>query len=366
MNSTASAVAGQPLFHPPADLQWLAQYQEPVVAPELPIIDAHHHLFDRAEWRYGIDEFARDLSSGHKVIATVYLQCGERYRVDGLEAMRCVGETEFIDSLANANAHANAADSRINAADSPASAADSPSRTRLCAAIVGYANLMLGPAVREVLQAHLETSPLRFRGIRHSASADADPAFVRVGTRPALGLLRDSQFRAGFAELARCGLSFDSWQYHPQLPDLLDLAQAFPDTIIVMNHTGGPAGIGGYAGRRDDVFRQWEASIRALARCPNVVAKLGGLGMRFCGFGFHQASSPPSSEQLALAWRPYVDTCIQAFGPQRCMFESNFPVDQLSCSYAVLWNAFKRLAAAYTPAEQASLLCGTAARIYRI
>ncbi len=351
MTKTPGARAGarrEPEFHPPANLPWLAQYQEPTIEPELPIIDAHHHLFSRAEWPYGVDEFSRDLSAGHKVVATVYLQCGERYRVDGLEALRPVGETEFVETVAQA------------------SAVGEPTLPRLCAAIVGHANLMLGAAVSQVLTAHLEASPTRFRGIRHSASADADPAFVRVGTRPSLGVLRDPQFRLGFAELANLDLSFDSWQYHPQLPDLIDLAQTFPDTIIVMNHTGGPAGIGGYAGRRDEIFREWAALIRRLAQCPNVVAKLGGLGMRFCGFGFHEAAAPPTSDQLALAWRPYIETCIQTFGPQRCMFESNFPVDQLSCSYGVLWNAFKRSAVGYNLAEKANLFYGTAARTYRI
>jgi L-fuconolactonase len=339
----------EPPFHPPPDLNWLAQRQEPILEPDLPIVDAHHHFFDLPPWqRYSYDDLLQDLSSGHKVLATVYLQCRERYRIDGPIALRPVGETEFVEQVAKA------------------SASGRPDATKVCAAIIGHADLQLGAAVREVLQAHLAAAPARFRGIRHSAAADHDPAFVRQSVRPRLDLLRQADFRAGFACLAEYGLSFDSWQYHPQLPDLLDLARAFPATTIVLNHVGGPAGIGGYAGRRDEIFAQWSASIRALAGCPNVVVKLGGLGMRFCGFGFEDAARPPTSEQLASAWRPYIETCIQAFGPQRCLFESNFPVDKVSCSYPVLWNAFKRLVAGYNAEEKASLFAGTANRVYRL
>jgi L-fuconolactonase len=340
---------GEPPFHPPPNLQWLEQWQEPILEPDLPMVDAHHHFFELPPWqRYNPDDLLQDLSSGHRVLATVYLQCRERYRPDGPVALRPVGETEFVEQVARK------------------SAADPNSTTKVCAAIVAHADLTLGSAVREVLQAHREVSPTRFRGIRHSASADHDPAFVRQSVRPPLDLLRQADFRAGFACLAEYGLSFDSWQYHPQLPDLIDLARAFPATPIVLNHVGGPAGIGGYAGRRDEIFVQWSASIRQLAACPNVVAKLGGLGMRFCGFGFEDAARPPTSEQLASAWRPYIDTCVQAFGPQRCLFESNFPVDKVSCSYPVLWNAFKRLAAGYSAADKASLFAGTANRVYRL
>jgi predicted TIM-barrel fold metal-dependent hydrolase len=335
-------------FHPPADLAWLARHAEPALEPELPIVDAHHHLFDRPAWRYVADDLRRDLSAGHRVVATVYLQCGERYRSEGPEAMRPVGETEFVEALARD------------------AAAGAPGQRRLCAAIVGHADLMLGAAVEEVLAAHLAASPSRFRGIRHSAAWEADPAFVRVGPRPGPGLLREPRFREGFARLARHGLGFDAWLYHPQLDDLIDLAQAFPDTPIVLDHVGGPLGLGGYAGRRDEVHAQWRAAIGRLSKCPNVTVKLGGMGMRLFGFGFHERPLPPDSAQLAQAWKPYVDACIDAFGVRRCMFESNFPVDQVSCSYVVLWNAFKRLAAGCSAAEKAALFSETAARVYRI
>ncbi len=333
-------------FHPPGRPTWLALGAEPVLEPGRPIVDAHHHLFDRPHWRYRDEDLRRDVDAGHRVVATVYLQCGEAYRADGPAHLRPVGETEFVESVARRSAQAGG--------------------VRMCAAIVGFADLTRGAAVEEVLHAHLAASPARFRGIRHGAATDDDPAFVRQGARPRPALLGSTEFREGFARLAPLGLSFDAWMYHPQLPGLVDLARAFPDTTIVLNHAGGPAGIGGYAGRRDEVFAQWHASIRALAACPNVVAKLGGLGMRFCGFGFERREHPPDSAVLADAWRPYVSACIDAFGPARCMFESNFPVDQCSCSYVALWNAFKRIAAGCGEDEKASLFAGTAARVYRL
>ena len=346
--SSAPRPAPTDPFHPPADPAWLALHDEPALEPDLAIVDAHHHLFDRPAWRYTADDFRRDLAAGHRVVATVYLQCGEQYRADGPEALRPVGETEFVEALA---------------VEAAGAAAGQP---RLCAAIVGHADLTLGAEADAVLEAHLAASPTRFRGIRQTAAWEPDPAFVRVGPRPAAGLLLEPRFRAGFARLARHGLGFDAWLYHPQLDDLADLARAFPDTGLVLNHIGGPLGLGGYAGRRDEVFAQWRAAIARLAACPNVSIKLGGMGMRLFGFGFHERPRPPDSAALAQAWQPYVHACIDAFGVDRCMFESNFPVDQLSCSYGVLWNAFKRLAAGCSPDEKAALFSKTASRVYRI
>ena len=336
-----------PPFHPPADLAWLRQTVEAALEPALPIVDAHHHLFDRPTWRYPVEALNADLAGGHRVVATVYVECREAYRSDGPEALRPVGETEAVERIA-------------------AHAARDPQAPRVCAAIVAHADLTLGAGVDAVLQAHRAASPARFRGIRQTASADADPAYARVGARPPLGLLRTPAFRAGFARLAAHGLSFDAWLYHPQLPDLVDLARAFPDTTIVLDHVGGPLGLGQYAGQRDAVFAAWRTSIRQLADCSNVVVKLGGLGMRLCGFGFHEQARPPSSQVLAQAWRPYVECCIEAFGATRCMFASNFPVDQLSCDYTVLWNAFKRIASGCSPTERAALFAGTAERVYRL
>jgi predicted TIM-barrel fold metal-dependent hydrolase len=239
-------------------------------------------------------------------------------------------------------------------------------KTQVCAGIVGYADLTLGAAVEKVLEAMITAGSGRFRGIRFITASHPDQAaWGSMVTRPE-GLLTDQRVREGFARLAPLGLSFDAWMYHTQLGDLLDLARAFPETQIVLGHVGGPIGLGRYAGKRDEVFAEWSGRIRELAACPNVHVKLGGLGMRMFGFDLHTRELPPSSEELAAAWRPYIETCIAAFGPERAMLESNFPVDKGSCGYAALWNAFKRIAAGYSAAEKAALFSGTATKFYRL
>ena len=270
------------------------------------------------------------------------------YRATGPEEMRPVGETEFINGVA------------------AMSASGIYGKTRHCAGIVGHADLTLGSRVEPVLAAHIRAGGDRFRGIRHITAWDADPSIRNPAYSPPRGLLGDKAFREGFAVLGRLGLSFDAWLYHPQIDELADLARAFPATRIVLNHVGGPIGIGAYAGKRDEVFPGWAASIKTLAACPNACVKLGGLGMRMGGFGFHEQPEPPSSEALAAAWRPYVETCIAAFGASRCMFESNFPVDKGSYGYPVFWNACKLLAKGASKTEKADLFAGTAARFYRL
>jgi predicted TIM-barrel fold metal-dependent hydrolase len=236
--------------------------------------------------------------------------------------------------------------------------------TRVCAGIVGHADLRLGARVEAVLQAHLRAGGGRFRGIRHITAWDE--SVRRATNAPQPGLLGDATFREGFARLAPLGLSFDAWLYHPQIGELTALARAFPDTPIVLNHVGGPLAIGAYAGRREEVFGHWAASVRELATCPNVCMKLGGLGMWIAGFDFHEGPEPPTSERLAAAWRPYIETCVEAFGAARCMFESNFPVDKGSYPYAAYWNACKRLARGASAAEKAELFSRCAARFYRL
>jgi predicted TIM-barrel fold metal-dependent hydrolase len=268
------------------------------------------------------------------------------YRATGAEEMRPVGETEFINGVA------------------AMSTSGIYGKTRHCAGIVGHADLTLGSRVEPVLAAHVRAGGDRFRGIRHITAWDADASVRNPAYSPPRGLLGDKSFREGFAVLGRLGLSFDAWLYHPQIGELADLARAFPATKIVLNHVGGPIGIGAYAGRRNEVFAAWAASIKALAACPNACVKLGGLGMRMGGFGFHEQPEPPSSEALAAAWRPYVETCIAAFGASRCMFESNFPVDKGSYGYPVFWNACKLLAKGASKTEKTDLFAGTAARFY--
>ena len=239
-------------------------------------------------------------------------------------------------------------------------------KAAICAGIVSHANLLLGEGARPVLEAEIAAGNGRFRGIRHSSPWDADPDVAGIyATRPK-GLLLDPIFRKGFACLAPLDLSFDAWLFHPQIGELTDLARAFPDTRIVLDHCGGPIGIGSYANRRDEIFPAWNASIREIARCPNVVVKLGGLAMRLLGYDFHERAMPPSSEDAAAAWRPYIETCIEAFGPERGMFESNFPPDKGQCSYQVIFNALKRVAAQYSDAEQTALFSKTATDFYRL
>jgi predicted TIM-barrel fold metal-dependent hydrolase len=341
------AEAGLPVFpHPVPNPAWLVQHEEAVLDPALPIIDPHHHLWGMPGSRYFLDELLEDLDSGHDIAATVFVQCYWAYREAGPEALRPVGETEFVAGIAREAARRGVT-------------------PKVCAGIVGFADLRLGAAVDAVLEAHVAAAEGRFRGIRQ-VTARHEEFIASVAARPPARILADPQFRAGYARLAAYGLSFDAWLYHTQLAELADLAAAFPETPVIVNHVGGPLGIGPYQGRGDEVFAAWRADIRRLAACPNVAIKLGGLAMLVAGFGFHERPRPPASEELATAWRPIIEACIEAFGPARCMFESNFPVDKAMCSHRVLWNAFKRLAAGASASERAALFHDTAARVYRL
>jgi len=335
-------------YYLPVRQDWLDRREEPIIEPELPIVDPHHHLWDRPDWRYLLDELRADTGSGHNIVATVFVQARAMLRAAGPAEMRHVGETEFVNGVA------------------AMSASGIYGNTRHCAGIVGHADLALGSRVEPVLTAHMRAGGDRFRGIRHFSAWDADTSIRNPAYSPPAGLLGDKTFREGFAVLGRLGLSFDAWLYHPQIDEVADLARAFPETKIVLNHVGGPIGIGAYAGKHKAVFPGWAASIKALAACPNAYVKLGGLGMRMGGFGFHERPEPPSSESLAATWRPYIDTCIEAFGPSRSMFESNFPVDKGSYSYPVFWNACKLLAQGASAAEKADLFAGSATRFYRL
>ena len=335
--------------HLPVRQDWLDRRRDEIIEPELPIVDPHHHLVDRLETgRYLLPELLADTGSGHNVTATVYLEWLSMYRVQGPVELRPVGEVEFANGVA------------------VMAASGGYGKTRVCAGIVGHADLALGAAVEKVLEAMITAGGDRFRGIRFITASHPDQAaWGSPIIRPA-GLLMDPRVREGFARLGPLGLSFDAWIYHTQLGDLVDLARAFPETPIVLDHVGGAIGLGPYAGKRDEVFAAWSGQLRELAACPNVHIKLGGLGMRMFGFTHHMGELPPSSEELAEAWRPYIETCIAAFGPERAMFESNFPVDKGSCGYAALWNAFKRIAAGCSATERAALFAGTATKFYRL
>jgi predicted TIM-barrel fold metal-dependent hydrolase len=342
----SSSTTNAPSPYIPVRDDWLARRTEDILEPGLPIVDSHHHLWDRPGWAYMLDDLLADMNSGHNIVGTVFVQCRSMHRASGPEAFRPVGETEFVNGVAAMSASGGYGPAKI------------------CAGIVGHVDLRLGSAATEVLQAHIRAGGGRFRGIRHITAYDPDPNMMNPAYAPPPRLMYDDTFRQGFACLAPLGLSFDAWLYHPQLPDVTALAQAFPDTPICLNHVGGPLAIGAY--KRDDVFPEWSASIKALAACPNVVVKLGGMAMRINGYDFHEQADPPGSAALAAAWKPYVETCIEAFGSSRCMFESNFPVDKGSYSYQVYWNACKILASGASVPEKTDLFSGTAARFYRL
>jgi L-fuconolactonase len=327
--------------HPHVDDAWLGRLREAVLEPDLPIIEAHHHLWERASGVYLLPQLKADVTAGHNVRGTVFIQCGYGFRTDGKEEMRPVGETETVV--------------RIAAGGGPG----------ICAGIVGYTDFRLGDRVDAVLEAHVEAGKGRFRGIRQSAGWD--PAILTQTSAPAQpGLLADPKFRAGLARLGRFGLSYESSLYHPQLPELAALARAFPNQPILANHCGGYIAIGPHGDDLNETFSRWRAGLRELAACPNVFLKLGGQAMSIRGVAFHEAVLPPSSGELANAWRPVMETCIETFGASRCMFESNFPVDKGMCSYISCWNAFKRIAAGCSADEKADLFAGAAARFYRL
>jgi L-fuconolactonase len=297
---------------------------------------------------YLFDELMADIKSGHNVIGTVFMECGAMYKAGGEAAYRCVGETEFVGGVAAMGASGIYGDARP------------------CAGIVGHVDMTLGSAAKGVLEAQIATGNGRFKGIRHACASDPDPDVLGPLGHREPGLYRSDKFREGFAQLAPLGMSFDAWLLEPQLGDVLELARAFPNTPIVLDHVGTPLGIGAYTGKREERFGVWRDSIRALAALPNVSVKLGGLAMVFPGFSSYMASPTPSSESLAQEWKPYIDACIQAFGPTRCMFESNFPVDRGTCPYDVLWNAFKVLAKGYSADEKTAMFSDTARRVYRL
>lgn len=340
---------------------------EAIIDPDLPIIDPHHHLWDRRpvmhlipppahpfeqisyrKGHYLLDQLLEDTGSGHNIVATVYLECRSMYRADGPAEMKPVGETEFVNGVA-----AMAASGLYG-------------KTLACAGIVGHAELLLGAEVGRVLDAHIAAGNGRFKGIRRSTSHDADAGVLGPLNRNPPGVMMEAKFREGFAELGKRGLSFDAWLLEPQLPELVDLARQFPDTPIVLDHVGTPLGLASYAGKLPERFGVWRDNIRELAKSPNVHVKLGGLAMPFCNFPSMLSEPRASSEQLAREWAPYVEICIEAFGPARAMFESNFPVDEVSCDYRTLWNALKRIAMGASADEKHALFFGTANRFYRL
>ncbi|UXZ97895.1 amidohydrolase family protein [Pseudomonas phytophila] len=334
--------------HLPVRKDWLARVDEPAIDPQLAIVDAHHHLWDRPENHYLLDDYLDDIDSGHRIVASVYVQCRSMFNMDRPEAFQCVGEVEFANGIAALSA---------SGLYGPA---------RICGAIVAGADLRRGQAVVPVLEEMLERAGPRLQGIRNVTAWHADPQVVSNPKPPPSGILMDTDFRKGVNCLKDYELTLDVWSYHTQLEEVLDLASSFPNQMIVLNHVGGPVGVGPYAGRRDEVFAEWSRLICQLANCPNVRIKLGGLGMNVGGFDLHTRELPPDSDTLAALWRPYILHCIDAFGVERCMFESNFPVDKGMYSYGVMWNAFKKITANFTAEEKRFLFSRTAVCTYNL
>ena len=331
--------------------EWLARRQEDAVDPDRVIVDPHHHLWDDRQWRgilgrYLAPELLEDLTSSHNVVRAVFVDCMSNYDTDCAEHMKPVGETRFVAGEADA----------LDAAGGPT-----------IAGIVGHADLMLQDAVEEVLAAHDTAGGGRFRGIRHATGWDTSDDVHNSHSNPFEHMMGTGEFRAGARRLAAMGFSFDAWLYHPQLPELAALAGAVPELTIVLNHLGGPLRIGPYSRDSDRVRADWRESMRLVAGRANVVLKVGGIGMdMYYGTGWTNRDAPPGSEEVAAHWGDDVRFCIDAFGPDRCMFESNFPVDRQTLPYPVLWNALQIMAAGYSDAEQEDLFSGTATRIYRL
>jgi predicted TIM-barrel fold metal-dependent hydrolase len=344
---------------------------EPILEPDLPIVDPHHHLWlipeaalavgnhdsvmsagmastMRAYARYLFDDLMADITAGHNIRATVFVEAHAMYKTTGPEELRSLGEVEYVNGVAAMGASGLFGDIKV------------------CAGIVGSIDLRLGDRAKDILLAHVAAGGGRYRGIRPPGIAFDEDKSILGFANNAPGALANSQFRAGFKHLAPLGLSCDVWMMHPQIPDLIDLARAFPETQIILDHVGTPLNVGRHAGRAQERFDAWRQNVRALAQCPNVAMKLGGLGMPISGLASVTAAAPASSEQLAREWAPYMETCIEVFGVDRCMFESNFPPDACATPYPIVWNAFKRIAAKASPTEKQALFSGTAKRIYKL
>lgn len=322
---------------------WLAQVKEEIVEPGREIVDPHHHLWRRGGAVYELEALWRDTGAGHNVVQTMFIECFTHYREDGPEHLKPLGETEYVAPMAWAST-------------------SEPGRAKI-AGIVAHADLR-SPRLDEVLDGHEALAGDLFRGIRHAGACDEDPAALAIPGRGAPGLYEDPDFRRGVARLGARGLTYDTWHYHHQLPAFRDLAAACPDTTMILDHFGTPLGVGRFAGRRDEYFDWWRDEVAALAKLPNVHAKLGGLAMPDNGFGWHERDRPVTSDEFVAAQGKWYAHMIDCFGPERCMFESNFPVDRVSVSYPVVWNAFKKIAAGFSEPEKAAMFAGTARRVY--
>lgn len=331
----------------PGTPEWLDQVKEEIIEPERPIVDPHHHLWQRPGSNYLLADLWADTGSGHNIIKTVFIECHASYRTEGPEHLLPVGETEFVTAIAAESAKGGEGKARI-------------------AGIVAHANLTLGDRVEEVLQAHEKAGQELFKGIRHAGAYYKNPESIYPQGRAPEGIYKMEDFRQGMRVLGRLGLTYDTWHYHYQNQDFADLARAVPETTMILDHFGTPLGVGPYQGKREEIFIQWKKDIAEIAKCENVIAKLGGLAMPANGFGWDLRDTPPTSDEFVEAQKRYYMYTLECFGPERCMFESNFPVDKRSLSYHVVYNAFKKMVADFSEDEKNALFRGTAERIYRL
>ncbi len=327
----------------PQTPEWLESVVEPVVDPGVAIIDPHHHLWPvGGGMPYGLADLEADVASGHRIVNTVFVECGAAYDRSGGDSFGPVGETTFVAGEAER------------------------SDRQVMGGIVAHADLRDGAALDTVLDSHEAAGRGRFRGIRDAGSHAVHPEMLMIPGRAPAGLYADADFRAGVARLGERGLTYDTWHYHYQNRDFADLARSVPGTTMILDHFGTPLGVGPYESQRDEIFAQWKLDIVEIAKCENVVAKIGGLAMPDNGFGWNNAERPPTSDEFIEAQGRYYLHTIEQFGPERCMFESNFPVDRLSLSYRTFWNAAKKLVSDFTPDERDAMFRGTAARVYRL
>jgi len=334
--------------------KWLDQVEEEIIDPDLKIVDPHHHLWpapSRSEGvppenRYLLKDLWKDTDSGHNLVKTVFIECGQGFFETGLKAMKPVGETKFVCEVAE-------------------QAKLSPSKAQI-EGIVSHADMMLGSSVLEVLEAHIEYGKGRFKGIRHGASWDESEEIRNSHSNPIRHIYLDDQFQQGIEQLDLLNLTLDAWNYHSQINELKELSKAFPNLKIVQNHFGGPLGIGPYKDKKEQVFSEWSEVINELAECKNVYLKIGGLAMPINGWGWHKRSKPATSDELVESHGKYYLHAIKSFGATRCMFESNFPVDKRSISYPVLWNAFKKISLEFSDEEKDYLFSKTAEEFYSI
>ncbi|GJH31076.1 amidohydrolase [Caballeronia novacaledonica] len=330
-------------------MQPLPVVNQTILEPELRIIDSQHHLRDRRDSHYMFDDYVQDVQRGHNIVASVYVESMSMIRVDGAELLRPIGEIEFANGVA------------------AVSATGKYGPCRIAAAIVGYADLRFGDAIAELLDRALAAAPDRLRGFRQCTLEHPDPAVWRyVPHPPEAGIMSHPQFRDGFKQLAARDLIFDAAVFHHQLPEITRLADDFPNTTIVLNHIGQVAGTALKNSDPTQAFAEWRRNIAELARRPNVMCKVGGMGQPYFGFGFELQDRLPTYLELASAWRPWAEAVIEIFGVQRCMMESNFPADRRSCDYVTLWNALKHIVVQASKSEKNALFHDNAARVYRI